>query len=285
MTITFKEDINKIKKGLYLVSTPIGNLRDISFRAIDILKNSNIILCEDTRVSKILLDRYQIKTKLVSYHKFNEKSKQNFIIEKLISGSIISLISDSGTPTISDPGSILINSCVKNKINIFPIPGPSAPISAASVSGFSEKFFFYGFFPEKQKIQKNDLNILSKLNSSIIFFISSKKFSKIIPVIKKYFYNRKILICREISKYYEEYLRLNTNELDSLDKNFKGEMTVVISEKYNVKKVSQKLEESDKEIVRMLFNKLSLKDIVKIVNLKSDISKKEIYNFCLSLKK
>ena len=203
MTITFKEDINKIKKGLYLVSTPIGNLRDISFRAIDILKNSNIILCEDTRVSKILLDRYQIKTKLVSYHKFNEKSKQNFIIEKLISGSIISLISDSGTPTISDPGSILINSCVKNKINIFPIPGPSAPISAASVSGFSEKFFFYGFFPEKQKIQKNDLNILSKLNSSIIFFISSKKFSKIIPVIKKYFYNRKILICREISKYYE----------------------------------------------------------------------------------
>ena len=285
MTITFKEDINKIKKGLYLVSTPIGNLRDISFRAIDILKNSNIILCEDTRVSKILLDRYQIKTKLVSYHKFNEKSKQDFIIEKLISGSIISLISDAGTPTISDPGSILINSCVKNKINIFPIPGPSAPISAASVSGFSEKFFFYGFFPEKQKIQKNDLNILSKLNSSIIFFISSKKINKIIPVIKKYFYNRKILICREISKHYEEYLRLDTNELDSLDQNFKGEMTVVISEKYNEKKVSQKLEESDKEIVRMLFNKLSLKDIVKIVNLKSDISKKEIYNFCLSLKK
>ena len=161
MSITFKEDINQIKKGLYLVSTPIGNLKDISFRAVEILKNSNIILCEDTRISKILLDKYQIKTELISYHKFNEKSKQNFIIEKLKAGSIISLISDAGTPAISDPGSILINSCNKNKIDIYPIPGPSALISAISVSGFSEKFFFYGFFPDKQKKQKNDLGILS----------------------------------------------------------------------------------------------------------------------------
>ena len=236
MSITFKEDINQIKKGLYLVSTPIGNLKDISFRAVEILKNSNIILCEDTRISKILLDKYQIKTELISYHKFNEKSKQNFIIEKLKAGSIISLISDAGTPAISDPGSILINSCNKNKIDIYPIPGPSALISAISVSGFSEKFFFYGFFPDKQKKQKNDLGILSELDSSIIFFISSKKLNKIIPLIKEYFFDRKILICREISKYFEEYLRLNVNDLNTINQNLKGEITIVISEKNKEKK-------------------------------------------------
>ena len=285
MSITFKEDINQIKKGLYLVSTPIGNLKDISFRAVEILKNSNIILCEDTRISKILLDKYQIKTELISYHKFNEKSKQNFIIEKLKAGSIISLISDAGTPAISDPGSILINSCNKNKIDIYPIPGPSALISAISVSGFSEKFFFYGFFPDKQKKQKNDLGILSELDSSIIFFISSKKLNKIIPLIKEYFFDRKILICREISKYFEEYLRLNVNDLNTINQNLKGEITIVISEKNKEKKVSHKLEESDKKIIRKLFNKLSLKDIVEIVSLKNSISKKEIYNFCLTLKK
>ena len=285
MSITFKEDINQIKKGLYLVSTPIGNLKDISFRAVEILKNSNIILCEDTRISKILLDKYQIKTELISYHKFNEKSKQNFIIEKLKAGSIISLISDAGTPAISDPGSILINSCNKNKIDIYPIPGPSALISAISVSGFSEKFFFYGFFPDKQKKQKNDLGILSELDSSIIFFISSKKLNKIIPLIKEYFFDRKILICREISKYFEEYLRLNVNDLNTINQNLKGEITIVISEKNKEKKVSHKLEESEKKIIRKLFNKLSLKDIVEIVSLKNSISKKEIYNFCLTLKK
>ena len=139
------------ENALYLVSTPIGNLKDITFRAVDTLKKSDYVLCEDTRVSKNLLVRYGITSKLISNHKFNEKKNLVKIISLLNSGKIISLISDAGTPSISDPGAILINECVKNNINIIPIPGPSAVATAVSISGFSEKFFFYGFFPEKKK--------------------------------------------------------------------------------------------------------------------------------------
>ena len=141
----------EIRNGLYLVSTPIGNLGDITFRAIEILKNSHFILCEDTRVSKVLLEKFEIKSNLISNHKFNEKKNLPKIIELLKNGSIISLISDAGTPNISDPGKILINECIKNNLDIIPVPGPSSVLSAVSISGFSEKFFFYGFFPEKKK--------------------------------------------------------------------------------------------------------------------------------------
>ena len=146
------QSLRKVNEnGLYIVSTPIGNLKDITLRAIETLRKSDFILCEDTRVSKNLLDRYEIKSKLISNHKFNEKKNIVKIIEYLKSGKTISLISDAGTPSISDPGSILVNECVKNDIKIFSIPGPSAVASAVSVSGFSEKFFFYGFFPEKKQ--------------------------------------------------------------------------------------------------------------------------------------
>ena len=149
--MTLKEDKNKIKSGLYIVSTPIGNLRDITLRALDILKKSDVILCEDTRVSKKLLSYYEIKTRLISNYKFNEKKNLEKVINIINEGKIVSLISDAGTPTISDPGKILINECIKKKINIYPIPGPSAVSAAVSISGFSEKYFFYGFFPEKKK--------------------------------------------------------------------------------------------------------------------------------------
>ena len=142
----------EIKKGLYIASTPIGNLGDITLRTIDILKNSDIILCEDIRVSRTLLSKYEIKAKLISNHKFNEKKNVSKILQLLNDGLIVSLISDAGTPTISDPGSILINECIKHNINIIPLPGPTSISTAISISGFSEKFFFYGFFPEKKKI-------------------------------------------------------------------------------------------------------------------------------------
>ena len=151
MTIKLQSQIKNDESGLYLVSTPIGNLKDITFRAIEILKKSDFILCEDTRVSKNLLNKYEIKSKLISNHKFNEKKNTEKIIDHLKSGKTISLISDAGTPSISDPGAILVNECVKQEIRIFSIPGPSAVASAVSISGFSEKFFFYGFFPEKKK--------------------------------------------------------------------------------------------------------------------------------------
>ena len=226
---------NELKYALYVVSTPIGNLKDITLRAIEILKQSEYILCEDTRVSKNLLEKYNIKSKLISNHKFNEKKNINKIIEILQSKTIVSIISDAGTPGISDPGRIIVNECIKNNIDVYPVPGASAVTAAVSISGFSEKYYFYGFFPQKNKDLKEDFKILSNLNCSIIFFISPQKINKAIGVIKNFFSDRKILICREISKFYEEHIRTNVTELELFDKLPKGELTVVLSEK-NIKK-------------------------------------------------
>ena len=284
MFVKSKSPDKETKKGLYLVSTPIGNLNDITFRAIETLKKSDYILCEDTRISKNLLVKFDIKSKLISNHKFNEKKNLSKVIQLLKEGSIISLISDAGTPCISDPGAILINECIKNKIEIFPIPGATAVTSAVSVSGFSEKFFFYGFFPDKEKKLLDDLEILSKIDSSIVFFISAKKINKKIPLIKKKFQGRKILICREISKFYEEFLRFEVDELNEFDNELKGELTVVISEKKIDKKTSQHLSESDKRNIRKMINKLSIKEISNLISQKNKISKKIVYNYCLKLK-
>ena len=274
----------EIKKGLYIVSTPIGNLGDITLRAVDTLKKSDYILCEDTRVSKILLNKYSIKSKLISNHKFNEKKNISKILELLKNDSIISIISDAGTPVISDPGAILVNECIKNNIEIIPLPGPSAVLSALSVSGFSEKFFFYGFFPEKMKILEEDLKNLSYLNSSIVFFISSKKINRIMPYLKKNFTDRKILIGREMTKYYEEFIRADIDKINELNFELKGELTIVISEKKSDKKTFQTLDESDKRIIKKMIKKLSIKEITGLINQKNKISKKEIYNYCLQLK-
>ena len=274
----------KIKKGLYLVSTPIGNLGDITFRSIEILKKSDYILCEDTRVSKILLTKYEINSKLIANHKFNEKKNISKILGMLKSGSIISMISDAGTPSISDPGTILINECISNNIEIIPLPGPSSVLTAVSISGFSEKFFFYGFFPEKKKNLEEDLQNLSLLNSSIVFFISPKKINKTIPSLKFFFKDRKIVICREMTKYYEEFIRSEINDLDKLDLKLKGELTIVISEKKFDNKISQSLNESDKRIISQMINKLSIKEIIGLINYNNKISKKEIYDYCLKLK-
>ena len=284
MTIKLQSQIKNDESGLYLVSTPIGNLKDITFRAIEILKKSDFILCEDTRVSKNLLNKYEIKSKLISNHKFNEKKNTEKIIDHLKSGKTISLISDAGTPSISDPGAILVNECVKQDIRIFSIPGPSAVASAVSISGFSEKFFFYGFFPEKKQTIENELQKLSELNSSLVFFVSPRKINKIIPVLKKNFNGRKIVFCKEITKFYEEYIRKDIDDLKLFIKEPKGEFTIIISEKIIDKNTSQELSESDKGIIRMLINKISLKEITSIVSQDKNISKKEIYNYCLKLK-
>ena len=273
-----------LKNGLYVVPTPIGNLSDITIRAIEILKNSDYILCEDTRVSKKLFDKYEIKSKLISYHKFNEKKNLNKIINLLVNKKIISLISDAGTPTISDPGNLLINECVKKNIEIIPLPGPSSVSSAISISGFSEKFFFYGFFPEKKKKLLEDLNILTNLDCSLVFFISPKKINKIIPFLKEKFIGREIVICREISKYYEEFIRSEISDLGKLDTNIKGEITLVISEKKKGNKFSHLLSESDKRNISKLINKLSIKEIIKLIKKENKISKKLIYDYCLKLK-
>ena len=273
---------NKYNFGLYIVSTPIGNLTDITLRAIDILKQSNYVFCEDTRVSKRLLNKYEIKSKLISNHKFNEMKNVDKIIEILKSEKIISIISDAGTPTISDPGKIIIEECIKNNINIYPIPGPTAVTAAVSISGFSEKYFFYGFLPQKKKDLLNDLKNLSNLNSSIVFFISPNKINKVIEHIKNFFSGRKILICREMTKFFEEYIRTNVDDLKPFQKIPKGELTLVISENNNY---LISLNESDKKNIKKMIQISSIKDIVNLISKEKEISKKEIYNYCLSLKK
>ena len=139
-----------INSGLYLVSTPIGNMEDITLRALNILKKSDIILCEDTRRSGILLSNFQIKNKLISYHKFNEKKLSETVVDAIKKNKIISLISDAGTPTISDPGMILVNKCIEENLSVHPIPGSSAVTSAISVSGFNNHYLFYGFLSKKE---------------------------------------------------------------------------------------------------------------------------------------
>ena len=275
---------NKLKKGLYLIPTPIGNLGDITFRAIEVLKNSDFILCEDTRVSKKLLDKFEIKTKLISNHKFNEVKNLLRIIDLLKNDKIISMISDAGTPGISDPGAVLVNECLKENIEVTPLPGPSAVTTAMSVSGFDEKYLFYGFFPEKKKMIREKLETLSNLNFCLIFFVSPKKINKIIPYLKDYFKDRRILICREISKFYEEYYRSSVEKLELFKNEPKGEITIVISEKKKDKKNSKNLSESDKSNIKKMINKLTTKEITNLISHNSQVSKKKIYEYCLKLK-
>ena len=275
---------NKVKSGLYIVATPIGNLGDITLRALDVLKKSDYILCEDTRISKNLLDRYEIKSKLISNHKFNEKKNLLKIIEILKSDYIVSLISDAGTPSVSDPGAILINECVANNINIIPISGASAVSTAVSISGFEEKYFFYGFFPEKNNKLKEDFEKLANLSSCIVFFISPRKFNKSINDIKHYFSGRKILICREMTKFYEEYIRTEVEKLEPFKSDPKGELTIVISEKFKEKNSSVILKESDKKNIQKMIKKLSIKDITDLISQNTNVPKKLIYNYCLKLK-
>ncbi len=279
--ILYKSDL---KKGLYLVPTPIGNLGDITIRAIQLLKNSDFILCEDTRVSKKLLDKIEIRTNLISNHKFNETKNLTKLIKILKDDKIVSMISDAGTPGISDPGAVLINECFKQGIDVTPLPGPSAVTTAVSVSGFNEKYLFYGFFPEKEKIIKEELEKLSTMNFCLVFFVSPKKINRIIPHLKNYFKDRKILICREISKYYEEYIRSTLEDLKTFKTQPKGELTIVLSEKQYNKKTSQELSESDIKNIKIMINKLSTKEIAEIISKNSRVSKKEIYNYCLKLK-
>ena len=284
MTVNLKFQNKEIKKGLYIIPTPIGNLGDITYRAIEILKKSDFILCEDTRISRKLMEKFGVKSKLLPNHKFNEKKNLSQIINHLRNDKIVSLISDAGTPGISDPGAILIRQCVEEKIDIYPLPGPSAVSTAVSISGFSEKYFFYGFFPTKLKEIKNDLKSLSQLDASIVFFISPKKINKIISFLKENFFEREILICREMTKFYEEYLRYKVNDLKTFDENLKGELTIVISEKKKIKKDSLLLSESDKNNIKGMINKLSIKEIVNVISQNSRVPKKKIYNFCLKIK-
>ena len=268
---------------LYIVSTPIGNLNDITFRAIEVLKKSDIILCEDTRHSSKLLNHFKIKKKLISYHKFNEKKKIVNIVEYINQGKILSLISDAGTPLLSDPGRILVNQCIKDEIKIVPIPGVSSITTAMSVSGFKDHFLFYGFLPKKENELKKILNILSQNLFAQVFFIPALKINFYLKMFKEYFSGRKILIAKELTKVHETLLREDVDQIKMFDERIKGELTVIVSEK-NIEKKSLDKEKIVNRAKKYL-KKYSLKDTVDLILEAEEINKKkEVYKLCLKIK-
>ncbi len=278
--------MSTLVKGLYIVSTPIGNLEDITLRAINVLKNSDQILCEDTRRSIKLLNHYGIKKKLVSNHRFNEKKILNSVIEFIKKGNSVSIISDAGTPTLSDPGLILVKECIKNKINIFPIPGASAITTAMSASGFDEKYFFYGFLPKKNKELEKICNQLKDYNFNIVFFIPAIKLNFYIKYFKKFFKGRNIFIAREMTKIYETFYRYDLENFDGLKNSVKGEMTIILSKK-NKKNFNEFSIDQDKLNVEILkyLKRYTLKDVAKLISEKNDLPKNKVYEMCLKIKK
>ena len=275
--------MNIFKPGLYIVSTPIGNLDDITLRSLEVLKKSDIILCEDTRRSLKLLNHYKIKKKLVSYHKFNEKKELKKIIEYLNEDKILSLISDAGTPTLSDPGLLLVKTCIEKKIDIFPLPGPSSITAATSISGFNDKFLFYGFLPKTENDLIKVLNKLKILDFSLVFFVPGIKINFYLKFFKEYFSSRDIVIAREITKIHETFYRYSINEIKPFTSIPKGELTVVISKIY----LNNDLIESDEDIVgqaKKYLKKYSLKDVVELISKKEKLSKKKVYEICLKIK-
>ena len=268
---------------LYIVSTPIGNLNDITFRAIEVLKSSDIILCEDTRHSSKLLNHFKIKKKLISYHKFNEKKQVLKIIEHINQNKILSLISDAGTPLLSDPGRILVNQCIKEKIKIVPIPGVSSITTAMSVSGFKDHFLFYGFLPKKENELKKILKILSQNLFSQVFFIPALKINFYLKIFKEYFSGRKILIAKELTKIHETLLREDVDQVKMFDERVRGELTVIVSEKLIEKKSFDKEKIVNK--AKKYLKKYSLKDTVDLIlETEESNKKKEVYKLCLKIK-
>ena len=271
-----------LSNHLYIVSTPIGNLDDITLRALEVLKKSDIILCEDTRRSLKLLNHYKIKKKLVSYHKFNEKKQLTNIIKYFNEGKILSLISDAGTPLLSDPGRLLVNECIENFIKVTPVPGVSSITSALSVSGFSDKFLFYGFLPKTENELEKVLFSLSKSSFTQIFFISSKKLNFYIRAIKKFYLGRKILIAKEITKIHEAFIRDKIDELKIFKNTIKGELTIVISENESKIRIFDEVKVVNK--IKKYLKTYTLKDTVNLILETEDINKKKVYDLCLQIK-
>ena len=271
-----------LELGLYIISTPIGNLDDITLRSLEVLKKSDIILCEDTRRSLKLLNHYKIKKKLVSYHKFNEQKELQKIIEHLNEGKILSLISDAGTPTLSDPGLLLIKACVEKKIKVFPVPGPSSITAATSIAGFDDKFLFYGFLPKTENDLIKALNNLKNLDFSLVFFIPGIKINFYLKFFKKYLSGRDIVIAREITKMHETFYRDRVETIKLFKDTLKGELTIVIAKIYY-----NNTELSDVNIINQAseyLKKYSLKDVVDLISKKEKISKKKVYEICLQIK-
>ena len=272
------------KEGkLTIISLPIGNLKDITIRALEELQSSDLIFCEDKRITIKLLNHYNIKNKLMSYNEHSDRGTREFIVNQIDKGKSISLVSDAGTPLISDPGYKLIKELKKKNLTVTSCPGPSSPITAITLAGLpSDKFFFSGFLPVKSKARKDYLLKIKNIESTIIFFESPNRIVKSLETILEIFGDRNIAICRELTKKFEEVITLKVSEaiknLSSRD-NIKGEIVIVIEGEVKKDK-SQNLE----AILKDALKSMSLSDAAKEISNYTNFSKKEVYNAALVLK-
>ena len=269
-----------LKSALYLIPTPIGNLEDISTRSIYILEQSDYILCEDTRVTLKFLNHLKLKKKLIAFHQFNENEKIKSILQDLKQNKILSLVSDAGTPALSDPGRLLISKCHEQNIGVIPIPGASAITCAISASGFSDQFFFCGFLPKKDKEINNMLESYKSLKASLVFFMPARDLEKNLIYFNKFFPQNNFFLAREMTKIHETYIRDKVSNLKNYTKdNLKGEITFIID---NNLASPKKIVDIDEEI-KMLIGKMSSKDIAEYLSKKLAINKKSIYQRAIKI--
>lgn len=270
------------KYSIYFVATPIGNLEDMTLRAINVLKNVDVIACEDTRDSMKLLNHFEIKNKLISYHKFNEEKRSEEIIEKAKEGVTFAIITDQGMPGISDPGHILIKRCQENNISYTVLPGASSIITALVASGLAnDRFSYYGFVPKKAKNIEILMKELEKEEKTSILLDTPYKLKNTISYMKKYFPKRKLSIARELTKLYEEIKTFTIEDITDDVITLKGEFVLILEGAQITKKDS--LDNYKDEIKEELENGSSTKDIVKSIRKKTDFSKNEIYNYVLEI--
>ena len=266
--------------NLYIVATPIGNLEDITLRALKILKEVDLIAAEDTRQTLKLLNHYEINKPLISYHRHNEDVKSNILIEKLENGENIALVSDAGTPGICDPGEEVIRKAIEEGITVIPIPGACAMINALIVSGLPTKEFnFLGFLPLNKKLRKEKLNEIEKSEKTIIIYEAPHKMKSTLLDLKNILKNRKIVLARELTKIHEEFIRKNIDELLQEIDNLKGEMILIIEGNKIENKEENELNNLSLEEHYKYYEKQGLdkKEIIKKIAKDRNVNKNEIY--------
>ncbi len=271
---------------LYIISTPIGNLEDITLRALNILRDVDLIACEDTRTTKKLLAHYQIQRPLVSYHEHNEAAKSKELVSELLEGKSIALVSDAGTPGVSDPGYRIVKLASESGIEVIPIPGASAAIAALSVSGLpTSSFAFYGFPPRQKKRLHEYLDRIKDYPETLVFYESPSRIVKTLEAMIDVFGDRKASLSREITKMYEETLRGSLSEVKELlqtKETIRGEFTLVV-EGASDDKTKFDSETVDKLLKLLKKEGLTLTDAVKRVSADSGISKSKIYKKALEI--
>ncbi len=269
-----------MKGILFIVATPIGNLEDITLRALKILKEVDAIAAEDTRQTLKLLNHFEISKPLISYHRHNEDVKSNILIEKLNNGENIALVSDAGTPGICDPGEEVIEKAIEEKINVVPIPGACAMINALIASGIDTKEFnFLGFLPLNKKLRKEKLREIENSNKTIILYEAPHKMKNTLEDLRKILENRKVVLARELTKIHEEFLRENISTLLEKIDDLKGEMILIIEGKKEKEILNNKLNELTLEKHYKYYEEQGLekKEIIKRIAKDRNVNKNEIY--------